>query len=160
MVSILQALMCEKGFSPDISTLPDASYHGYLLGAKRATCSKYVTPQTQIPTLISSWKANRYLKYVMSKTELFISTPLILKACSSHLNKCYPPPPSTQQLRQITSRKSLNSPFPQPLNLIHQYILSILLQKSISSSSTFFHLHHDHHNSQQSHLYLNKPRVF
>ena len=38
------------------------------MGAKRTTCSEYLTPQTQIPTLISSWKANRCLEYGQETT--------------------------------------------------------------------------------------------
>lgn len=42
-----------------------------------------MTLQHQIPTLMSRWIANSYLKYVASKTELLISAPLIFKAFSS-----------------------------------------------------------------------------
>ena len=87
VVSILKHSCKRKGsLLSDSSTLLEPSYHWYLLcqkcwvGAKKTTCSEYLTPQTQIPTLISSWKANRCLEYVMSETELIISTPLILKS--------------------------------------------------------------------------------
>lgn len=49
----------------------------------RGPHAQNMTFQHQIPTLISRWIANSYLKYVMFKTELLISTPLIFKAFSS-----------------------------------------------------------------------------
>ena len=144
VVSVVKHSCMRKG-SPlsNSSTLLEPSYHWYPLcqkhwaGAERATCLEYLMPQTQIPTLISSWKANRNLEYVMSETELIISTPLILKACYSPLYKCYPPSPSTQQVRQITWRMSLNPPFPQSLNPTLRYILLVLLQ-NLSQILPFF----------------------
>ena len=171
VVSILKHSCKRKGsLLSDSSTLLEPSYHWYLLcqkcwvGAKKTTCSEYLTPQTQIPTLISSWKANRCLEYVMSETELIISTPLILKSYYSPFNKCYPTITIHSAGQANNLKNVLESSFssmPESNSSVHFMSSS---PKSISNSSTLFRLHHhhyhEHYNSKQSHFYRNEAWVF
>ena len=163
VVSILKHSCKRKGsLLSDSSALLEPSYHWYLLcqklwvGAERTTCSEYLTPQTQIPTLISNWKANSYLDYVMSETELIISTLLILKSYYSPLNKCYPTITIHSAGQANNLKNVLESSFssiPKSNSSVHFMSSS---PKSTSNSSTLFHLHHHHHHepysSKQSHL--------